>query len=101
MKADAMRIGWRRGRPPFTRRQHRGLVVFRDRLIAALAVIGGGRGFTAGPLQTLELEPLQQTAMRARHEEAALIARFEFALDPRKALYRRRRDQKHLGQRAR
>ena len=101
MKADAMRISRRRGGAPFTRRQHRRLVVLGDRLIAALAVIGGARRLTAGPLQALELEPLQQPAMRARHEESTLIARFEFAFDPRQALDRRCRDQKHLGQRAR
>ena len=97
MESQAIGIGRHRGGAPFAGLQHRGLVVFGDRLITALANVGGGLGLALLPAQTLEFEPLHMPAMRARHEEAALIAGLEFALDPGQTLDRRRRYQKHLG----
>ena len=96
VKADAARIlGGGRG-DPFASRQHLGLVIFGNRFLAGLAMIGRALGLALFPTQALPLQPLHVVAERAWHKEAPLVRPFEFALDPRQAARRRGRDKEHF-----
>src|SRR3546814_9851991 len=60
--------------------QHPGLVMLGNRLPTAFADVGCCFWLATLPAKLLKPQPLAVVAMRARHEVAALVRRFELAL---------------------
>jgi len=76
--------------------QHPGLVVLGDGLATTFADVGRRFRLTAFPAQLFKPQPLAVRAVRARHEEPALIRRIELPLDRAGPGNRRRRDDQDL-----
>ena len=96
MKPHRPRIVGFSRRPPFAGGQHRRLVVLRNGRVTGIAMVCRRLRFALLPAQPFELEPMHLPAMRARHEESALVARLVFAFDSAHATDRGRRDQEDL-----
>src|SRR5690349_10613365 len=70
--------------------------MFGNASLAVLANVFGRFRLALLPTEALEAKPLHVVAMRARNEITSLVRRFEFALDARQSLDRRRRDHEDL-----
>ena len=95
MKSDRLAVVFR-GRPPFAAAEHFRLMFIAEQGATFLADVARRAWVALVPTQLFELQGLEVIALRARHEEAALIGGQEFPLDPRLPLERRRRDHEHL-----